>query len=145
MHLGTFHTVLSSMAQTRIRLDDSTSLGMVACILLFVFFILFVVARGMRATFGGMAAQSQLAQTGTPATGRVVAVRDIGGSIKMGGKVPSHRLQIDLEIWPQNGQQPWRASSVQMVSALNFGSVQAGATVNVRYDAANPSRVVVVI
>jgi hypothetical protein len=44
-----------------------------------------------------------------------------------------------------NGQAAYRASTTQLVSMLAIARVQPGATVDVRYDATNPTRVALVI
>jgi hypothetical protein len=92
-----------------------------------------------------MQQSQQLIATGLPAQGRVLAVHDLGGSIQIGGQLPQHRLQIDLEVFPMNGQPPYRASATQLVSMLAIARVQPGANIDVRYDATNPMRVALVI
>jgi len=87
---------------------------------------------------------AQLLATGMPAQARILGVRDLGGSIQIGGQMPQHRLQIDLEVYP-NGGQPFRASPSQLVSMLAIPRVQPGATVEVRFDPMNPMRVAVVL
>ncbi len=91
-----------------------------------------------------MAQSSQLMQTGAPAQGRIVSVRDLGGSIQFGGQMPQHRLQIDLEVQAP-GRAPWPVSATQLVSMLHVPRIQPGATVEVRYDPTNPMRVAVVL
>jgi hypothetical protein len=145
MGIGSFETILLLNGPIRMRVPYDSPLGLAILIpvLVLVGFVLLTVFFAVSRTFGGMRANAQLAATGMPAQGRVMAVQDLGGSIKMGGQVPQHRLQIDLEVYPQNGQPPYHARAVQMVSMLNFAQVQPGATVSVRYDPANPARVVV--
>lgn len=106
------------------------------------FFIVWKVISGFTKT---MQESQQLIATGLPAQGRILAVHDVGGSIQIGGQLPQHRLQIDLEVHPMNGQPAFRASTTQLVSMLNIARVQPGATVDVRYDATNPMRLALVI
>ncbi len=113
------------------------SLGFTAAILLLAGFAVY-------RTFGAARATAQLAATGMPAQAVIVAVRDLGGSIRMGGQLPQQRLQIDLEVQPPNGA-PYRTSATQLVSTLHFARLQPGATVQVRYDPSNPMRVAVAI
>lgn len=91
-----------------------------------------------------MQQSAQLLQTGAPAQGRIVAVRDLGGSIQFGGQMPQHRLQIDLEVQAP-GRAPWPVSATQLVSMLHVARLQPGATVDVRYDPTNPMRVAIVL
>jgi hypothetical protein len=91
-----------------------------------------------------MQESAQLMATGVPAQAKILSVRDLGGSIQIGGQLPQQRLQIDLEIYPAGGQ-PYRASPQQLVSMMAIPRVQPGAMVQVRYDASNPMRVAVVL
>jgi hypothetical protein len=106
------------------------------------FFIVWKVISGFTKS---MQESQQLIATGLPAQGRVLSVHDVGGSIQIGGQLPQHRLQIELEVYPMNGQPPFRASVTQLVSMLAIARVQPGATVDVRYDATNPMRAALVI
>ena len=91
-----------------------------------------------------MQESSQLLATGQPGQGRIVSVRDLGGSIRFGGQLPQQRLQIDLDVSPSNGQQQFRASITQLVS-LHMARLAPGAVVEVRYDPTNPMRVAIVL
>ena len=91
-----------------------------------------------------MQESSQLLATGQPGQGRIVSVRDLGGSIRFGGQLPQQRLQIDLDVSPTNGQQQVRASITQLVS-LHMARLAPGAVVEVRYDPTNPMRVAIVL
>lgn len=106
---------------------------------------LFFAFRVFKGFSQSMQQSAQLMQTGQPAQGRIVSVRDLGGSISIGGQLPQQRLQIDLEIAPYGGQPPYRASATQLVSMLHMARLTPGATVEVRYDAMNPMNVVVVL
>ncbi len=92
-----------------------------------------------------MQASQQLIATGLPAQGRILAVNDVGGSIQIGGQLPQHRLQIQVEVHPMNGQPPFQASTTQLVSMLAISRVQPGASVDVRYDPMNPTRIALVL
>jgi hypothetical protein len=116
------------------------TLGSLAFTGVMLVFAFVVVSR----TFGGMRAQAQLAATGTPAQGRVMGVRDLGGSVRIGGQLPQQRLQIDLEVYPQNGQ-PYRTTVTQLISMLHMAQLQPGATVRVACDPSNPMRVALVM
>jgi hypothetical protein len=107
--------------------------------------IMVVVGFAVYRTFGGMRATAQLAATGMPAEGRILNVTDLGGSVRIGGQLPQQRLQIDLEVQPQNGQPPYRVSTTQLVSTLHFARLQPGTSIPVRYDPTNPMRVAVVL
>lgn len=91
-----------------------------------------------------MQQSAQLLQTGAPAQGRIVSVRDLGGSIQIGGQLPQQRLQIDLDVLPASGQM-YRVSITQLVSMLHMARLAPGSTVEVRYDPANPMRAAVVL
>lgn len=87
---------------------------------------------------------AQLLATGQPAQARILAVRDMGASIQMGGQLPQQKLQIDLEVTP-GGQPPYRASTTQLVSMMHIGRLQTGAVIEVRYDPMNPMRLALVL
>lgn len=117
------------------------TVGSLAFTGLVVVFVGFMVYR----TFGAARATAQLAQTGMPAEGRIVSVRDLGGSMRVGGQLPQQRLQIDLDVQPSNGQPVYRTSTTQLISTLHFARLQPGAQVSVRYDPTNPMRVALVL
>jgi hypothetical protein len=91
-----------------------------------------------------MQQSAQLMQTGRPAQAQIVSVRDLGGSIQMGGQLPQQRLQIDLQVMGTNGQ-PYPVSVTQLVSMLHMARLAPGSLLEVRVDPANPMRVAVVL
>ena len=98
------------------------------------------------AGFGkAMQQNAQLLATGQPAQGRILAVRDIGGSIQIGGQLPQHNFQVDLDVTPYGGQPPFRASTTQLVSMMHIARLQPGAMIEVRYDPMNPMRIALVL
>lgn len=100
--------------------------------------------RMLRGFTQSMQQSQQLLATGQPAQARILAVRDLGGSISIGGQLPQQRLQIDLQVTPMNGQ-TYNVSVTQLVSMLHMGRLTPGNVVEVRYDAMNPMNVAVVL
>src|SRR5689334_19353463 len=100
----------------RMTMGGFDGLGMMITLgsLAFTAVIMVVVFSAVAKMFGGMRATAQLAATGVQAQGRVVGVRDLGGSVRIGGQLPQQRLQIDLEVYPANGA-PYRTSVAQLV------------------------------
>ena len=104
----------------------------------------FFALKMMRGFQNTMQQANQLMQTGQPAQARIVSVQDLGGSIRIGGQMPQHRLTIQLEVMPPGGA-PYPATATQLVSMLHVARLQPGATVQVRYDRMEPTKVIVVL
>ena len=81
---------------------------------------------------------SQVMQTGVTATATIVNTWDTGMRIN-----DNPQVGIQLQVQPPNGA-PFQAEVRQTVSIVHLGMYQPGATVQVKYDPANPSRVAIV-
>ena len=81
---------------------------------------------------------SQVMQSGVTATATIVNTWDTGMRIN-----DNPQVGIQLQVQPPNGA-PFQAEVRQTVSIVHLGMYQPGATVQVKYDPANPSRVAIV-
>ncbi len=81
---------------------------------------------------------SQVMQSGVTATATIINTWDTGMRIN-----ENPQVGIQLQVQPPNGA-PFQAEVRQTVSIVHLGMYQPGATVQVKYDPANPSRVAIV-
>ncbi len=77
--------------------------------------------------------------SGTAAKARVLSLRDTGGRLNSN---PS--IEFELEVTPASGA-PFKATTRAIVSVVELPRFQVGATIDVRYDAADLRSVAVVL
>lgn len=80
----------------------------------------------------GVAAQNQLAQTGTPAQGKVIHIQDTGTSVNMN---PLVRFTVEVL-----GAKSYQVMFESMVPMIALARVQPGSIVPLRIDPMNPAR-----
>ncbi len=115
-------------------------LTMVIIIASFIFagLIAFFVIRWARKYSGKDAASQELLRTGIPAQARIVQVTETNMYIN---EMPV--LNLLLEVYPQNGQPPFQAWVQRRIPMYQMMQFQLGATVPVRFNPADPTKIAI--
>lgn len=80
-----------------------------------------------------------VAETGTPATARILSLRDTGGRLNS-----NPAIEFQLEIQPAIGP-AYTATTNAIISTVYLPRFQPGASIAVRVDPADPSKVAIVM
>jgi hypothetical protein len=96
---------------------------------------LFLVVRLMK----GSAERKRILSTGTPAQATIVRIWETGTRINN-----QPMVGFQLQVHPQAGQ-PYMAQTQMVISALQIPSIQPGTVVHCKYDAADPSKVALML
>ena len=80
-----------------------------------------------------------VAETGTPATARIISIRDTGGRLNS-----NPAIEFQLEVQPENGP-VYTATANAIVSTVYLPRFQPGASIAVKIDPADTSKVAVVL
>ncbi len=102
--------------------------------------IIFFALRYARNMSGGGKDAQRIAANGVAAQGRILGVRQTGTYINN-----NPVADIMLEIHPANGQQPYQTTVRRTVSLFQISQFQQGAVLPVKFDPADPSKVVVLV
>ncbi len=100
--------------------------------------IAFFVIRWARKYSGKDAASQELLRTGIPAQARIVQVTETNMYIN---EMPV--LNLLLEVHPQNGQPPYQAWVQRRIPMYQMMQFQLGATIPVRFNPADPTKVAI--
>lgn len=101
--------------------------------------IIFFVFRYVRKMSGTSKEQQQVLLNGIPAQGRILAVAPTGTMINY-----QPVANITLEVHPMGGA-PYQAQVTRIVSQFQMAQFQVGATVPVKVDPADASKVVIAL
>ena len=128
-----------TILQDQIPADFGLSAGLIIVIIivtvLAIAIPLFFAFRVMRKVFGGMAQTQALIANGMPAQATILRMWDTGTTVN-----DNPLVGLLLEVRPQD-RPAYQAQTQSLVSRLKIPLVQTGATVPVRFDPADPTKV----
>jgi len=120
----------------------SGTIGLTVAIIVISFIaagvIAFFVIRWARKYSGKDSASQELLRTGIPAQARIVQITETNMYIN---EMPV--LNLLLEVYPQNGQPPYQAWVQRRIPMYQMMQFQLGASVPVRFNPADPTKVAI--
>ncbi|KXK22189.1 MAG: hypothetical protein UZ15_CFX003001090 [Chloroflexi bacterium OLB15] len=114
------------------------TVGIIIVSFIFAGVIAFVVIRWSRKYSGKDAASQELLRTGIPAQARIVQITETNMYIN---EMPV--LNLLLEVYPQNGQPPYQAWVQRRVPMYQMMQYQIGASLPVRFNPADPTKIAI--
>ncbi len=94
------------------------------------------------AMFRGMVENSRLQTIGEDAEATILSIAENGTSMQMGGSVPSPGVTINLQVRPK-GKSPYSATLKTFISVFDIPNYRQGASIQVKFDPADPQKVTI--
>jgi hypothetical protein len=91
--------------------------------------------------FRPMAEAERLNEVGIEAEATIRSVRENGSSLQIGGQVPKAGVTIELDVRPKD-RAAFTATTNTYISMFEMQSVQPGNKVRVKFDPADPQRLI---
>jgi hypothetical protein len=102
--------------------------------------IIVLAMRWVRSVSGGGKDAQRIAASGIDGQGRILGVKQTSMYVNRQPLVDIH-----LEVHPANGQPPYTTTVRRVVSLFQISQFQQGAVLPLRFDPADPSKVVILV